>query len=126
MDYNEFIKTTDLSDHGLQFYLDGMNEENGEISGIFKRMRRGDYGDEIKQMFAEFDHKLNEIILTDERIRIDLLKEIGDRHWYSTRLLQKIKSSWGVVEKLNQEKLEKRQKTNKLMGHGDNREDEVS
>ena len=41
--YEEFVKTTDISDHYFQFYLDGMNEENGEISGVFKRMRRGDY-----------------------------------------------------------------------------------
>ena len=45
-EYEEFIKTTDLkidSEDDLQFYLDGYDEEHGEIHGVIKRMRRGDY-----------------------------------------------------------------------------------
>lgn len=126
MSYDDFVKTTDKSNHGLQFYLDGMNEENGEISGIFKRMRRGDYGDEIKNMFIDFDHQLTKVVINNEDIRTDLLKEIGDRHWYTTRFLQEIKASWEYVEMLNQNKLIKREETGTILGEGDNREDEVS
>ncbi len=119
MDYYDFVKETDLSDNNLQFYIDGMTEENGEISGIFKRVRRGDYGEVAKQ---EIDQNgLKFVIMKYDDIRDDLLKEIGDRHWYTTRLLQEIDSSWGDVEVLNMKKLSKRKSEGKIMGHGDNR-----
>jgi len=119
MDYDSFVKDTDLSDNNLQFYIDGMMEENGEICGIFKRVRRGDYGETAKQ---EIETKgLKHIIMNNENIRDDLIKEIGDRHWYSTRLLQEIDCSWGDVEVINMEKLQDRKMRNTIMGKGDNR-----
>ncbi len=41
--YEKFVRDNSFSvSDDIQFYLDGMNEEYGEISGVIKRMRRGD------------------------------------------------------------------------------------
>ncbi len=117
-EYEEFVKTTDVSNHDIQFYLDGMNEENGEISGVFKRIRRGDYGNEIKN---NSNGNVKEIIINNENILDDLIKELGDRHWYTTRFLQEIGCSWSEVENVNMQKLRKRKSEGKILGHGDNR-----
>ncbi len=119
MDYQEFVKSTDVSNCNLQFYVDGMTEENGEISGILKRVRRGDYGEIAKNDIDVFGLKY--VITNYNDIKNDLLKEIGDRHWYTTRLLQEIESTWDEVEWINRKKLTKRKTDGKIMGHGDNR-----
>jgi len=121
LDYEDFVKTTDVSNHDIQFYLDGMNEENGEINGIFKRIRRGDYGNDIRSLI-ESGERLSYVITLDDEIMNDLLKEIGDRHWYTTRLLQQLHVTWGDIEKINMEKLKKRKETNTILGSGDKRE----
>ena len=116
MTYEDFAETTDVSNQSIQFYLDGMNEENGEISGIFKRIRRGDYGVEAKRVIdnsTEVENGLEWVLHNIEGVRDDILKEIGDRHWYTTRFLQKIDSSWKEVEVLNVDKLKKRLKAKK-------------
>lgn len=121
-EFEDFVVTTDLKkgQHDLQFYLDGMTEEHGELSGVLKRARRGDYGEAIRELMEK--NKL-EIVLNDTEVRKDFLKEIGDRHWYETRLLQRINTTWSEVELINMKKLSKRLGSNKIMGHGDNRED---
>lgn len=124
LNYEDFVKTTDKSNHNLQFYIDGMNEENGEISGIFKRVRRGDYGDIAKHAIDDHARGMRWVLANFEDVFKDLIKEIGDRHWYTTRLLQEMGVSWLYVEKINLEKLDKRNKTGKILGHGDNRENE--
>lgn len=116
IDYEDFCEGTDVSNQDIQFYLDGMNEENGEISGIFKRIRRGDYG--IEAMTTD---DLRWVIKNVKGVRTDILKEIGDRHWYTTRFLQKIGADWQMVESVNVDKLKKRLKDNKIIGKGDNR-----
>lgn len=98
-----------------------MNEENGEISGVFKRVRRGDYGEHNKKILEEIEDKLKEI-LTCDIVRSAVIKEIGDRHWYTTRFLQEIGATWRQVEEANQSKLTKRKKKGVIMGHGDERE----
>jgi len=120
IDYEDFCESTDISNQSLQFYLDGMNEENGEISGIFKRIRRGDYGEEAKGIMA-MQNDLEWIIKNVKGVRTDILKEIGDRHWYTTRFLQKIDADWQMVESVNVDKLKKRVDDGTLMGKGDNR-----
>ena len=120
LSYEDFVKTTDLSNHDLQFYLDGMNEENGEISGIFKRARRGDYGEESKNRFRDFG--IEDVIKQNPKIKEDVIKEIGDRHWYTLRFLQEIGVTWDEVIVTNRGKLKKRKESGKIMGHGDNRE----
>lgn len=124
MNYFKFVKTSDVSNHGLQFYLDGMNEENGEISGVFKRIRRGDYGIFAKAEIDDPQKGITWVVLNYNSIRDDLLKEIGDRHWYATRFLQEIGADWGMIESMNQLKITKRMDTGTLLGHGDRREDE--
>ena len=124
-EYEDFVKTTDISNHSMQFYLDGMNEENGEISCVIKRIRLGDYGEEAKKYIDGSWDGINYVLLNFPRIAEDLIKEIGDRHWYTTRLLQELGSSWKEVEKVNLTKLEKRKAKGVIMGHGDKREDEV-
>lgn len=130
--YEEFIKTTDLkvnADDDLQFYLDGYNEEHGEISGVIKRMRRGDYdktqftpGYKCSEYLIKYG--LKEALTEFDECRDDLLKEIGDEHWYLTRFLQTIGISWDQVEQLNMMKLKKRVEQNIIIGKGSNREEE--
>jgi len=122
LSYEEFVRTTDLSNHDLQFYLDGMNEENGEISGIFKRVRRGDYGEESKNRIRDFGIK--DVIKQNPKIKEDVIKEIGDRHWYTLRFLQEIGIDWEHVIVTNFYKLKKRKEIGKIMGKGDTRENE--
>lgn len=124
-DFEKFVGSTDTQKHGpveLQFYLDGMNEENGEISGVFKRMRRGDYGQDIRKYMLDVDEKLLNVILANPKIRLDIIKEIGDREWYTTRFLQNINSKWSEVYKVNKNKLDKRLEKNMIVGKGDERE----
>ncbi len=120
MTYEDFAEETDVSNQNVQFYLDGMNEENGEISGIFKRIRRGDYGVEAKSVIDTVKG-LEWILSNVKGVKEDVLKEIGDRHWYTTRFLQQIGSTWKEVEIINVDKLKKRLKEGKIVGKGDNR-----
>ncbi len=120
MKYEDFVKTTDISNHNLQFYLDGMNEENGEISGVLKRVRRGDFG-EIPKLEIE-EKGIKYILMKYPKIKLAFLKEVGDRHWYTTRLLQELNETWDIVEDINQGKLGTRKEKDMIMGHGDERE----
>ena len=95
MDYQDFVKSTDISNCNLQFYVDGMTEESGEISGIFKRVRRGDYGEQAKEDIDELG--LRYILSKYGDVRQDMLKELGDIHWYTSRFIQEIDSTWEEV-----------------------------
>lgn len=130
-EYEDFIKTTDLkvnADDDIQFYLDGYNEEHGEISGVIKRMRRGDYDNSLININVSgylIKHGLKETLSEPRFIqcRIDLLKEIGDEHWYLTRFLQTINTTWTAVEAANMIKLKERVKKNLIIGKGSSREE---
>ncbi len=50
-----------------------------------------------------------------------VISEIGDRHWYTTRFLTKLKVSWGDVMDYNKTKLVKREDEGTIMGHGEER-----
>jgi hypothetical protein len=119
MNYQEFVKSTDISNCNLQFYVDGMTEESGEISGIFKRVRRGDYGEQAKEDIDELG--LRYVLSNYDDVRQDMIKELGDIHWYTSRFIQEMGSTWEEVESINTEKLLKRKSSGKIMGHGDNR-----
>ena len=127
MKYEEFVKTTDISlkhnvkGHDLQFYLDGMSEEHGELFGVTKRIRRGDYGENVKE-FISNGGSLKIAILCYKDIFEDVLKEIGDHHWYETRFIQELGLNWDRVEDRNMNKLTERVNTDTIMGKGDNRE----
>lgn len=121
--YEEFVKTTDMKVDDIQFYLDGYNEEHGEISGVIKRIRRGDYdetdihyGDKCSVYLTK--HGLKKTLVEFDECRGDLLKEIGDEHWYLTRFIQCIGLNWNNIEQLNMIKLKERQKRNLIIGKG--------
>ncbi len=121
MNYEEFVKTTDVKagEHDLEFYLDGFREEVGEISGVLRKIRRGDYGDYVKS-FVKTEGLANTIKRVDE-VREDFIKEIGDSYWYITRTLQEIGVDWDLVKSININKLKKRQLKNIIVGEGSNR-----
>ena len=64
---------------------------------------------------------LRYVLSNYDDVRQDMLKELGDIHWYTSRFIQEIGSTWGEVEAINTEKLMKRKIDGKIMGHGDNR-----
>lgn len=122
-DYEEFVKTTDVKvgDHDLEFYFDGMREESGEISGVLKRIRRGDYGQQARN--TAMSEGVGAVLNLNYDARKDFIKEIGDEHWYQTRALQELGLDWDTIEKVNMDKLKKRLDTGTIVGKGDNRED---
>jgi len=123
LSYEEFVKTTDLkvdADDDIQFYFDGYNEEHGEVSGVIKRMRRGDYGLEVSTHLIKYG--LKSTLIEFDKCRGDLLKEIGDEHWYLTRFIQCFGLNWNNIEQLNMMKLKARMEQNKIMGSGSSRE----
>ena len=54
----------------------------------------------------------------------DLVKEIGDHHWYETRFLQVLELSWKDIENINMSKIKIRFAQGKILGSGSNRENE--
>ena len=126
--YEKFVETSDSKPMDVQFYLDGMNEEHGEISGVIKRMRRGDYnkldlkyGLTVSGYLTKFG--LKETLDLFDKCMEDLVKEIGDHHWYQTRFNQTLGLSWNDIESLNVKKLKKRIKQNRIIGKGSYREE---
>ena len=122
MDYDEFVKTTDLSNHDLQFYLDGMSEEHGELMGVFKRVRRGDYGKEAKAGIEDSIRGIEWVINNFPEVKKAIQKELGDYGWYKTRFIQESGWTRELIDSINQDKLTNRKYKGKIMGHGDERE----
>lgn len=98
-----------------------MSEEHGELIGIFKRVRRGDYGEKAKE-FMNNSGSIRNVMLMNEDIFDDVMKELGDHHWYETRFIQELGMTWNDVEERNINKLTQRVNTDTIMGKGDNRE----
>ena len=117
--YEDFVKTTDLSNGDPIFYILGMLEEAGEIAGICKRVLRGDYGELVKSDAQRGNWYL---AFRNEDVLLDLTKEKGDEHWYSTGLLNSLGITLNDVENINMKKLKERLEKGKIMGKGDNRE----
>ncbi len=125
-EYEKFTESTDVSNHSMQFYLDGMSEEGGELSGVLKRIRRGDYDtgkDTTDTKVSEIIERLGleYVLLNFPEIRKDIISEIGDRHWYTTRFLSNIGINWNEVMDYNKSKLVKRKEDGTIMGHGEER-----
>ena len=77
---------------------------------------------EIKKAMSEIEEKgLIYVVTNYSDIKFDLIKEIGDRHWYTTRFLQKLNLSWKIIEQINMEKLKERVQKGMILGKGDNR-----
>ena len=117
-DYEKFVM--DIPRNDIQLELDGMGEECGEIFGVIKRMRRGDYGGEVQQYIIKYG--LKNTLQSFDKPRMDLLKEIGDLHYYITRIILEIGVNREYIELLNRAKYENRLEKGNLLGKGSNRE----
>lgn len=126
MDYEDFVKTTDISNHNLQFYLDGMAEEHGELMGVFKRCRRGDYGKVVKEAMDDPARGLEWVIENNSEVKKAVQKELGDYGWYRTRFIQENNWTRDLIDSINQDKLSTRKEKGKIMGHGDERENLIN
>jgi len=79
----------------------GVLEEAGEIAGVFKRLLRGDYSEDVAAT--------------------KLHKELGDVLWYLSQIA--VDNGWKLSEvaTTNLEKLESRSFRGLILGSGDNR-----
>jgi len=125
-EYEKIIEQTDVSNHRLQFYLDGMSEESGEISGVLKRVRRGDYDtgkDTTDTKVSEIIERLGleYVLLNFPNVLEDLLDEIGDREWYTNRFLNSLGLTFMDVLEKNAKKVKGRKHEGTILGKGDKR-----
>jgi NTP pyrophosphatase (non-canonical NTP hydrolase) len=116
----EIINETDISNKSFQFYLDGMSEESGEISGVLKRVRRGDYGSLAQELIEGHDGVLK-VLENFPDVKEDLLQEIGDREWYTNRALNRLGLTLGEVLQMNAIKVKRRIDDGTIRGKGDHR-----
>lgn len=79
----------------------GVLEEAGEVAGVFKRLLRGDYSQDIAAA--------------------KLAKELGDILWYVSQIANDNDWTLEDIAKENIEKLESRRLRNAILGEGDNR-----
>lgn len=119
-EYEKIIKETDISNKSFQFYLDGMSEESGEISGVLKRVRRGDYGSLAQELIEGFDGVLK-VLENFPDVLEDFLQEVGDREWYTNRALNRLKLTLGDVLDKNAKKVIGRKNNGTIRGKGDKR-----
>lgn len=119
-EYEKIIKETDISNQSFQFYLDGMSEESGEISGVLKRVRRGDYGSLAQELIEGFDGVLK-VLENFPDVKEDFLQEVGDREWYTNRALNKLRLTLGDVLQMNAIKVKGRKHDGTIRGKGDKR-----
>jgi len=119
-EYEKIIEETDVSNKSFQFYLDGMSEEAGEISGVFKRVRRGDYGKKAQDMIEKSNGVLR-VLTIFPKIKEDFLQEVGDREWYTNRALQRLQLTLGDVLQINATKVIGRKAKGTILGKGDKR-----
>ncbi len=119
-EYEKIINKTDISNQSFQFYLDGMSEESGEISGVFKRVRRGDYGSLAQELIEGYSGVLK-VLENFPDIKEDFLQEIGDREWYTNRVLDRLGLTLGDVLQMNAIKVKGRIDNGTIRGKGDKR-----
>lgn len=119
-EYEKIINETDISNKSFQFYLDGMSEESGEISGVLKRVRRKDYGAEAQEIIEAPDGVLK-ILENFPDILEDFLQEVGDREWYTSRALNRLGLTLGDVLQMNAIKVKRRIDNGTIRGKGDKR-----
>lgn len=119
-EYEKIIEETDVSNKSFQFYLDGMSEESGEISGVLKRVRRGDYG-KIAQEMIEAPDGVLKVLENFPDVKEDLLQEVGDREWYTNRALNRLGLTLGDVLDMNAKKVIGRKNKGTILGKGDHR-----
>lgn len=113
MDFNEYQEKCKLFDIGTSaqdfinpgwiYYVLGIAEESGELVGKIKKLFRDKKG------------------VIDDEFKEAIVKEIGDFHWYSARLLAWFGIEYNEVPKKNMEKLLDRTERNAIHGSGDDR-----
>ena len=113
MDFDEYQKKCSLTDVGTSaqdnlkpgwlYYVMGISGEAGELMEKVKKLFRDKQG------------------IVDDEFKQDLIKEMGDYHWYSARLCDAFGIKYSEIPKQNTEKLLSRLERNKLHGDGDNR-----
>ena len=84
----------------------GLIGELGEIFEHLKKHARGDYGQGIT---------------SDEILKANLKKEIGDLSYYISQFCNDYKINWENILEENLKKLKDRQERNKIKGSGDSR-----
>jgi len=119
-EYEKIINSTDISNKSFQFYLDGMSEESGEISGVLKRVRRKDYGAEAQELIEAPDGVLK-VLENFPDVLEDFLQEVGDREWYTNRALNRLGLTLGDVLDKNAIKVKRRIDNGTIRGKGDKR-----
>ncbi len=119
-EYEKIINSTDISNKSFQFYLDGMSEESGEISGVLKRVRRKDYGAEAQEIIEAPDGVLK-VLENFPDVKEDFLQEVGDREWYTNRALSRLGLTLGDVLQMNAIKVKRRIDNGTIRGKGDKR-----
>jgi len=119
-EYEKIVNSTDISNKSFQFYLDGMSEESGEISGVLKRVRRKDYGAEAQELIEAPDGVLK-VLENFPDVKEDFLQEVGDREWYTNRALNRLGLTLGDVLQINAIKVKRRIDNGTIRGKGDKR-----
>jgi hypothetical protein len=116
-EYEDFTDTTAVYQckevAELSYLTLGIASEAGEVAGKVKRIFRGDYNEQDKQII--------EISDIPEDVRLGILKELGDICWYICRTSKLLGASYEYLHSQNKHKLEARLLAHKLMGEGDNR-----
>lgn len=102
--YLDFTREVAIyEDHAaLDYLINGLASEAGEVAGKWAKMYRGDV--------ADFD------VITEQ-----LLDESGDVLWMLTRLVDELGSNMSALRKRNSDKLRARIARNTLQGDGDAR-----
>ena len=114
MDYESFIRPH-FEKQSLTMIIYGMLEESGEISGVVKRIYRGDYGNGVKQFVEK--NGIKQTLLKYKNCQADFINEIGDCHSYMTAIITQLGLNWDIVEARNFEKLQNRLVEKNIIGH---------
>lgn len=101
---NEAMRTAIYPiDRGLDYAINGLTGEAGELSGAYAKAIRDDNG-----------------VITPSR-KQHLLLELGDIMWMCAAVARELDTPLEVVAHMNLNKLESRQRRGTLNGNGDNR-----
>jgi len=106
-EYQEFTRTTAIypKDKALEYLTLGLCSESGEVAAAQKRrIRDTNLGSEA-----------------DEKLKQQILAELGDVVWYACRICDELDTTLEQVMDANEAKLKDRQTRRVLKGSGDNR-----
>ena len=110
--YQNCAMETAIYPDELLYPMLGLQGEVGELSEKLKKhFRDNNFEVAIEDAVAELP----------ARLRLDMAHELGDVLWYVTTIAFDLGYNLEEIAELNLEKLESRQKRNRLKGNGDNR-----